>query len=121
VTEQQRDVEPHALARKIALFAEEKKASDIVVLDVAGLTTVAEAFVICSGGSEPQLAAIVSSIVDGLAAEEITPSHRHRTTASHWIVLDYGSVIVHIFTPPERAFYKLEQLWSSAKVVLRIQ
>ena len=71
MTEQQRNVEPHALARKIALFAEEKKASDIVVLDVAGLTTVAEAFVICSGGSEPQLAAIVSSIVDGLAAEEL--------------------------------------------------
>jgi len=64
------------------------------------LTTIAEAFVICTGGSEPQLAAI---------------------TASHWIVLDYGSVIVHVFTPPEREFYKLEQLWASAKVLLRIQ
>jgi len=108
VIQKQRSIEPHDLARKVALLAEDKKAADIIVLDVAGLTTVAEAFVICTGGSEPQLAAITASIVDG------APS-------SHWIVLDYGSVIVHIFTPPERDFYKLEQLWSSAKVLLRIQ
>ena len=119
--QKQRSIEPHDLARKVALLAEDKKAADIIVLDVAGLTTVAEAFVICTGGSEPLLAAITASIVDGLAAEEITPSHRHRAPSSHWIVLDYGSVIVHIFTPPERDFYKLEQLWSSAKVLLRIQ
>lgn len=114
-------VEPHDLARRVALLAEEKKAADILVLDVSGLTTVAEAFVICSGGSEPQLAAITESIVSGMSEAGITPAHRHRTAASHWIVLDYGSVIVHIFTPPEREFYKLEQLWSDAKVLLRIQ
>lgn len=117
----QRSIEPHDLARRVALLAEDKKASDIIVLDVAGLTTIAEAFVICSGGSEPQLAAITANIVDGLAAEGVTPAHRHRSPTSHWIVLDYGSVIVHIFTPPERAYYKLEQLWASAKVLLRIQ
>lgn len=113
--------EPHDLARKIALLAEEKKAADILVLDVSSLTTVAEAFVICTGGSEPQLAAITESIVSGMAEVGIAPAHRHRAAASHWIVLDYGSVIVHIFTPPERDFYKLEQLWSDAKVLVRIQ
>jgi ribosome-associated protein len=56
-----------------------------------------------------------------MAEDGITPAHRHRAPASHWIVLDYGSVIVHIFTPPERDFYKLEQLWSDAKVLVRIQ
>ena len=114
-------VEPHDLARTIALLAEEKKAADILVLDVSSLTTVTEAFVICTGGSEPQLAAITESVVSGMAEQGITPAHRHREAASHWIVLDYGSVIVHIFTPPERDYYKLEQLWSSAKVLLRIQ
>ncbi|MEY4388687.1 MAG: ribosomal silencing factor RsfS [Chloroflexota bacterium] len=118
---QQADIAPQDLARRVALLAEEKKASDIVVLDVSGLTTVTEAFVICSGGSEVQLAAIIGSIVDGLEAEGITPSHRHRSAQSHWVVLDYGSVIVHVFTPPERAFYALEQLWSAAKVLVRIQ
>ena len=120
-TKQQTAIEPHDLARKVALLAEDKKAADILVLDVSSLTTVTEAFVICTGGSEPQLAAITESIVNGMAEEGITPAHRHRAAASHWIVLDYGSVIVHIFTPPERDFYKLEQLWSDAKVLVRIQ
>ena len=115
------ELTPNDLARKIALLAEEKKASDIIVLDVSGLTTVTEAFVICSGGSEPQLAAIINSIIEGLDAEGIAPRHRHRSPSAHWIVLDYGSVIVHVFTPPERAYYQLEQLWSAAKVLLRIQ
>ena len=120
-TKQQTATDPHDLARKVALLAEEKKAADILVLDVSSLTTVTEAFVICTGGSEPQLAAITESIVSGMAEEGITPAHRHWAAASHWIVLDYGSVIVHIFTPPERDFYKLEQLWSDAKVLVRIQ
>jgi ribosome-associated protein len=120
-TKQQTAIEPHDLARKVALLAEEKKAADILVLDVSGLTTVTEAFVICTGGSEPQLAAITESIVSGMAEDGITSAHRHRAATSHWIVLDYGSVIVHIFTPPERDFYKLEQLWSDAKVLVRIQ
>lgn len=118
---QQMASEPHDLARKIALLAEEKKAADILVLDVSSLTTITEAFVICTGGSEPQLAAITENIVSGMAKGGISPAHRHRVAASHWIVLDYGSVIVHIFTPPERDFYKLEQLWSDAKVLVRIQ
>ena len=120
-TKQQTAIEPHDLARKVALLAEDKKAADILVLDVSGLTTVTEAFVICTGGSEPQLAAITESIVNGMAEDGITPAHRHRAAASPWIVLDSGSVIVHIFTPPERDFYKLEQLWSDAKVLVRIQ
>ncbi len=121
MNQKQAAIEPYDLARKAAMLAEDKKAADIIVLDVAGLTTIAEAFVICTGGSEPQLAAITANIVDGLAAEGVTPAHRHRSPRSHWIVLDYGSVIVHIFTPPERDYYKLEQLWASAKVLLRIQ
>ena len=115
------DITPNDLARKIALLAEDKKAIDIIVLDVSGLTTVTEAFVICSGGSEPQLAAIINAVMEGLDAEGISPRHRHRSPSAHWVVLDYGSVIVHVFTPPERNYYKLEQLWSAAKVILRIQ
>ncbi len=115
------DITPNDLARKIALLAEDKKAIDIIVLDVSGLTTVTEAFVICSGGSEPQLAAIINSVMEGLDDEGISPRHRHRSPSAHWVVLDYGSVIVHVFTPPEREYYKLEQLWSTAKVILRIQ
>ncbi|HEY2917274.1 MAG TPA: ribosome silencing factor [Candidatus Limnocylindrales bacterium] len=115
------DPAPLDLARRIVELAENKKAADIVLLDLSGLTGVADAFVICSGGSERQLEAIADGIVGGLRDEKIKPFGREGTAVSHWILLDYGSVIVHVFTPPERDFYQLERHWSEAKTVLRVQ
>lgn len=112
---------PLDVARRIVELAEDKKAADIVLLDLTGLTTVADAFVICSGGSERQLDAIAGGIVEGLRAEKIRPIGREGTATSHWVLLDFGSVVVHVFTPPERDYYSLEKHWSEAKVVLRVQ
>jgi ribosome-associated protein len=112
---------PLDLARRIVELAEDKKAADIVLLDLAGLTTVADHFVICSGGSERQLDAIADGIVEALREEGLKPIGREGLPASHWVLLDYGSVIVHVFTPPERDFYQLEKHWAQAKTVLRVQ
>jgi ribosome-associated protein len=112
---------PLDLARRIVELAEDKKAADIALLDLTGLTTVADHFVICSGGSERQLDAIADGIVEGLRAEGLRPIGREGVAASHWVLLDYGSVIVHVFTPPERDFYQLEKHWAQAKTVLRVQ
>jgi ribosome-associated protein len=109
------------LARRIVELAEDRKASDIVLLDLTELTTVADHFVICSAGSERQLDAIVDGIVRGLREEGIRPFGREGTAASHWILVDFGTVIVHVFTPPERDYYQLERHWSEAKTVLRVQ
>ena len=109
------------IARRIVELAEDKKAIDIVLLDLAGLTTMADHFVICSGGSERQLDAIAGGVIDGLRAEGIRPIGREGTPASHWVLVDFGIVIVHIFTPPERDFYQLEKHWSEAKTILRVQ
>jgi ribosome-associated protein len=109
------------LARRIVELAEDKKAADIVLLDLSALTTLADHFVICSGGSDRQLGAIADGIVGGLRDEGVKPIGREGTSASHWVLLDYGSVIVHIFTPPEREYYQLERHWSEAKTVLRVQ
>jgi ribosome-associated protein len=109
------------LARRIVELAEDKKAADIVLLDLSPLTTVADYFVICSGGSERQLEAIASGVISGMRDERIRPFGREGTAASHWILVDYGSVIVHVFTPPERDFYQLERHWAEAKTVLRLQ
>ena len=109
------------LARRIVELAEDKKAADIVLLDLAALTTLADYFVICSGGSERQLDAIADGIICALRDERIQPIGREGTPASHWVLLDFGSVIVHVFTPPERDYYQLEKHWAEAKTILRVQ
>ena len=115
------DLAPLDLARRIVELAEDKKAADIVLLDLGELTTLADAFVICSGGSERQISAIADGIVEGLRDERVKPIGREGTSESHWVLLDYGSVIVHVFTPPERDYYELEKHWSGARVVVRVQ
>ena len=81
----------------------------------------ADYFVICSGGSERQLDAIADGIIGGMRDEKIRPIGREGTPASHWVLVDFGSVIVHIFTPPERDYYQLEKHWAEAKTILRVQ
>ncbi len=115
------DRAPLDVARRIVELAEDKKAADIVLLDLGELTTLADAFVICSGGSERQISAIADGITEGLREEGIRSIGREGTPESHWVLLDYGSVIVHVFTPPEREYYQLERHWSGARTVLRVQ
>ncbi|MEO6208446.1 MAG: ribosome silencing factor [Candidatus Limnocylindrales bacterium] len=115
------DRAPLDLARRIVDLAEDKKAADIVLLELAPLTTMADYFVICSGGSERQLDAIADGIVSALRDERMKPIGREGTPASHWVLLDYGSVVVHIFTPPERDYYGLEKHWSEARTILQVQ
>jgi len=115
------DTAPLDLARRVVELAEDKKAAEIVLLEIAPLTTVADYLVVCSGGSERQLGAIADGIVEGLKAEGIRILAREGAPDSHWILLDAGAVIVHVFAPPERDFYALERLWAEAKTVLRVQ
>jgi ribosome-associated protein len=110
-----------ALARRIVELAEDKKASDIVLLEIGGLTTLADYFVICSGQSERQLGAIVDGIAEALRAEGVRPIGREGKANAHWLLIDFGSVIVHVMAPPERDFYQLEKLWSDAPLLLRVQ
>jgi len=110
-----------ALARRIVDLASDKKASDIVLLAIGGLTTLADYFVICSGSSERQLGAIVDGIAEGLREEGIRPIGREGSNNAHWLLIDFGSVIVHVMAPPERDFYQLERLWADAPLLLRLQ
>ena len=109
------------LARRVVDLAADKKASDIVLLGVSGLTGVADYFVICSGASERQLGAIADGIVGQLGDEGVKPIGREGSPAAHWVLLDFGAVIVHIFAPPERDYYALERLWAEAQTLLRVQ
>ena len=115
------DAAPLELARRIVELAEDKKAADIALLELTPLTSLADYFVICSGGSERQLDAIADGIIEGMRDEKIRPIGREGTASSHWVLVDFGFVVVHVFTPPERDYYSLEKHWSEAKTVLRVQ
>lgn len=100
------------LARRIADIATEEKAMDVVVLDVRHLTVLADYFVVASGRSTIQVKMIAESIEDMLLEEGHRALRREGFNEGRWIVLDYGSVIVHVFRDQEREYYQLEKLWA---------
>lgn len=110
------------LARTLVDVLEDKKAEDIVLLDLAGLSAFTDFFIICSGTSERQLDALVEAV--GEAARK-THQLKSPRVEGHpkggWVLADFGSVIVHAFSPEQRRRYKLEELWHEGKVMLRIQ
>ena len=95
--------------------ASEKKAQNLVVLDVANLTSIADVFIICSGRSNRQVNAIADAIVVNLKKHKIKPLSVEGTKEGHWVLLDYGHVIIHVFYEPVREFFDLEGLWVDAK------
>ncbi len=100
--------------------AADKKAANIVMLDVHELTTLASYFVICEGNSERQLRAITDGILKDLKDADTLPLNKEGTPASGWILLDYGSVLVHVFSPARRQYYQLEALWQEAATVMKM-
>ena len=109
------------MARAIVDIAENKKASNIVLLDIRKVSTIADYFVICSGNSERQVKAIARDVEDELDKQDIGTRHREGLDQGRWVLLDYGDVIVHVFTDAERDYYRLEKLWSGAQTVLVVQ
>ncbi|MBA2266703.1 MAG: ribosome silencing factor [Chloroflexi bacterium] len=108
------------LAHRIVEIASDKKGNDIVMLRTAELTSMADFFVICSGRSDRQVNALASAIVGELRDDGIRPLGLEGRQSARWVLLDYGSVIVHVFAPEEREYYGLERLWSKAARVVRI-
>jgi len=109
------------VARRAVDAAGERQAGDIVLLDTRKVCSFADYFVICNGESERQIRAIFEEVEHSLKKEGILPIHHEGTVDSGWLLLDYGDVIVHIFSISEREFYQLDRLWGQADLVLRIQ
>ena len=123
----ERDVDPGvidaatlAMAHRVVDLAAAKKASDIVLLDVRSQTAMTDYFVICSGASDRQLGAIADGIGEGLRDDGISSISREGDASSHWVLLDFGGVIVHVMSVPEREFYQLEKLWSKAALLVHV-
>jgi ribosome-associated protein len=109
---------PEELAREIVELAEDRKAIEIVQLDLREMIGYTDYFVICSGRSERQTKAIHDGIHEGLkSAHGRLPERVEGLPGARWILMDYLDVVVHVFVPDTREYYRLEQLWGEAPVL----
>ncbi|TDO85445.1 ribosome-associated protein [Halanaerobium saccharolyticum] len=99
--------------------ADDKKAEDIDILNVQGLTVIADYFVLCSANSDQQVRAVARSIDEKLSEIGIEPKKIAGMDDARWVLMDYADVIVHVFHKREREYYDLERLWSDAEKILR--
>ncbi|MFC0188107.1 ribosome silencing factor [Fictibacillus aquaticus] len=97
--------------------ADDKRAEDIVVLDMKGISLVADYFVICHGNSEKQVQAIAKEIKDSAAENELHIKRMEGFDQARWVLLDLGNVVAHVFHREERTYYNLEKLWGDAPSV----
>jgi ribosome-associated protein len=99
----------------------ERLGSDVVLLDMQGVSLLADYFAICSAESTPQFKAIVDEVQKQVKSAGFRRAHVEGSAESGWVLIDYGFVVVHIFDPALRAYYNLEELWKEARLVVRIQ
>lgn len=108
------DLNPSDLAIVIAKSADSKKANDILVIDVATITSISDYFVICSASSDRQVAAIADNIMRTAREYGFKPSSIEGERQNEWVLIDFGSVVAHIFLEESRQFYRIERLFSDA-------
>ena len=109
------------MAHKIVDVLDERKGEDILLLDIQDISSFADYFLICSGSSIRMVSALAKAVKKEIKQEfGINPRIEGEAHAG-WMLLDYGSLILHIFSPERRAFYSLEELWSEGKIILRVQ
>ena len=112
---EQSTITPEQMSAEIAELASDRKAIDIVALDLRGMIGYADYFVICTGRTDRQTRAIHDAIHQGMKSDHgLLPSRVEGVSEARWILLDYLDVVVHIFTPETREYYRLEQLWGEA-------
>lgn len=109
-------MEPEALSELAAKAAQDKKAEDVMLLDLRELTVMCDYFLVCTARNTQHVKAVVEGIEERLEAEGRRVRHIEGKSAGRWVLMDYGDVIVHVFLPEERAFYDLERLWADARM-----
>jgi len=112
--ERTRTGNPEATARRAAAAALEKKAEDVVLIDLRKHSTYADFLLVCSGSNERQLEAIAEGVTRSLRDSGETPIGTEGARGGRWVLLDFGDLVVHVFAEDERAYYDLEGLWSDA-------
>lgn len=98
---------------------EEKKAEDIKVISIGQVTVIADYFIIANGNSAPQVTALVDSVEEVLGKNGHHPKRIEGARSSNWVLMDYGDIVIHIFSKEDRLFYDLERIWRDGKVITR--
>ena len=106
-----------ANTRRIAELVADKKAQNIKALDVRGLTIIADVFIVCTANSEPQMKAIYNSVREGMREIGMAPINTEGVYSGGWLLMDFGSVLFHIFRQEARDFYDLDGLWADAPAI----
>lgn len=113
-------LDPKTFARQIVDWLADKQAEDIILLDVHEVSILADYFVLCSGTSERQLDALIQEVRQQAREAGARLLHWEGEPHTGWILLDYGDVVVHLFSPELRAYYRLEELWKDSNVLVRM-
>lgn len=100
---------------------EDKKGEDILLLDIRELAPLADYFVICSGTSDRMIDALVDAVQREIRSRYKLRSRQEGESQTGWVLADYGDVILHVFSPEKRTYYRLEDLWNEGKVLLHLQ
>ena len=110
-----------AVARTIVDALEEKKAEDILLMDLKGIAPFTDYFVICTGTSERMLKALIHAALDGVREEYGMKTRVEGETLDGWLLADFGDVVLHVFSLHQREYYALDELWNEGKVLLHVQ
>ena len=106
----------HKIAKKITELMIDKKALDIMLIDLKGITTLTDYFIICTSESDPQTRAIFNHIKDQLIKKDVKPWKTEGYEYLHWVIMDYINFVIHIFNKEARSYYDFERLWGDAKI-----
>ena len=109
------------LARKAANLLEDKKGEDIILMDIHEISDFADYFVICTGTSDRMLRALADDLIEQIMKQAQVHARLEGEPEGGWILVDFGDVIVHLFSPDRRDYYRLEELWGRGKILLRLQ
>ena len=100
---------------------EDKKGEDIVLLDIKDIASFTDYFVICTGTSDRMLDALANASMDDMRKKHKRKAKKQGNSRDGWVIVDYGDVVVHLFSPDQRDFYNIEELWEDGKVLLKLK
>lgn len=109
------------MARDIVDALEDKKGEDIVLMDIMEIASFTDYFVVCTGTSDRMLDALANSAIDEVRKKYKRKAKKQGNSRDGWVVVDFGDVVLHLFSPDQRDYYQIEELWEDGKVLLRLQ